>query len=194
MEQQVAIKIFVDQGHGPTVNAGAEGNGLFEQDITYMVGAYLSDILSADYRFDARVSRYSITDDVGYNNSSSLRQRVLEANSWPADYFISIHCNASVNPEANGTEAYVYSAYSPSFYLGESIVNEIVRRTGTKNNGVFARPSLYVLRYTNMPAVLVELAYISNYEDSIKLTYDQYQFAYGIYVGLLNFLGLPQLT
>ncbi len=190
----MAIKIYVDQGHGATVNAGAEGNGLYEQDITYMVGAYLSDILSADYRFEVRVSRYSITDNVGYNNSSSLRQRALEANSWPADYFISIHCNANVNPAINGTEAYVYSSDSPSFYLGESIVNEIVRRTGTKNNGVFARPSLYVLRYTNMPAVLVELAYISNYEDAIKLTYDQYQFAYGIYVGLLNYLGLPQLS
>lgn len=43
-----------------------------------------------------------------------------------------------------------------------------------------------------MPAVLVELAYISNYEDFILLTTMQYQFAYGIYVGLLNYLGLPQ--
>ena len=44
-----------------------------------------------------------------------------------------------------------------------------------------------------MPSVLVELAYISNESDAIKLRDDQYQFAYGIYVGLLNYLGLPQL-
>ncbi len=189
----MAIKIYVDQGHGPTVNAGAQGFGLYEQDITYMVGAYLSDILSSDYRFEVRTSRASINSNVGYNNSSSLRIRVDEANSWPADYFISIHCNANVNPAINGTEAYVYSLNSPAYYLGDAIVNEIVRRTGTKNNGIFARPSLYVLRYTTMTSVLVELAYISNYEDSLKLTNDQYQFAYGIYVGLLNYLGLPQL-
>ena len=56
----MAIKIYVDQGHGPTVNAGAQGFGLYEQDITYMVGAYLSDILSSDYRFEVRTSRASI--------------------------------------------------------------------------------------------------------------------------------------
>ncbi len=189
----MAIRIFIDQGHGPNVNSGAQGNGLYEQDITYMVGTYLYDILNLDYRFEARRSRESIDENIGYNNSSSLRLRVEEANSWPADYFISIHCNASTNPSLNGTEAYVYSLYSDAYYLGDEIVQEIVRRVGTKNNGVYSNPSLYVLRNTSMTAVLVELAYISNYEDSIKLTYDQYQFAYGIYVGILNYLGLPQL-
>lgn len=189
----MAINIFVDQGHGATINTGAEGFGLYEQDITYMVGAYLADILDSDYRFDVRTSRSSINEDVGYNNTSSLRQRVTAANSWPADYFISIHCNANTNPAANGTEAYVYSLNTDAAYLGRSIVDEIVRRVGTKDNGVFANPSLYVLRYTDMTSVLVELAYITNYDDSVRLVYEQYQFAYGIYVGLLNYLQLPQI-
>ena len=175
----MAIKIYIDQGHGATVNAGAQGFGLYEQDITYMVGAYLADILDADYRFEARTSRNSINDNVGTNTSSSLRIRVQEANSWPADYFISIHCNANVNPAINGTEAYVYSSNSDAYYLANNIVNEIVRRVGTKNNGVYSNPSLYVLKYTQMTSVLVELAYISNFNDSVKLLYDQYQFAYG---------------
>lgn len=189
----MAIKIFIDQGHGPSINAGAEGFGLYEQDITYMVGAYLADILSSDYRFEARTSRNSINEDLGYNNTSSLRTRVTMANDWPADYFISIHCNANPDPAANGTEAYVISLESETANLGRSIVDEIVRRVGTKNNGVFENPSLYVLKFTTMPSVLVELAYITNFEDSIHLVYDQYQFAYGIYVGLLNYLELPQL-
>ena len=189
----MAYKIYIDPGHGPQVNAGAEGFGLYEQDITYMVGVYLYDILNSDYRFEARRSRNSITENIGFNNSSSLRLRVQDANEWGADYYISIHCNASTNPSINGTEAYVFSNTSPSYYLAENIVNEIVRRVNTKNNGVFTNPSLYVLKYTSMPSVLVELAYISNFNDAIKLTNDQYQFAYGIYVGLLNYLGLPQL-
>lgn len=190
----MAIRIFVDQGHNPYgFNAGAEGFGLREQDITYTVGAYLADILAADPRFEVATSRQNPYEILGYSNASSLRERVDMANAWGADYFISIHVNANENPAINGTESYVYAADTPAYYLGQDIVAEIVRRVGTKNNGTFVNPGLYVLRQTNMPAVLVELAYITNYSDAILLNNAQYQFAYGIYVGLLNYLGYPQL-
>ena len=190
----LAIRIFVDQGHNPSgFNAGAEGNGLREQDITYTVGAYLADLLSADPRFEVRTSRNSPTEVLGTSNATSLRERVNMANSWPADYFISIHVNSNTNPAINGTEVYVYKPDSAPYYLAQDILDEIVRRVGTKDNGVRINPGLYVLRRTNMPAVLVELANISNTSDAQHLRDDQYQFAYGIYVGLLNYLGLPQL-
>lgn len=188
------IRVFIDQGHNPEqVNAGAEGNGLREQDITYMVGIYLANILESDGRFDVRTSRTDPEQILGYDNRSSLQARVWAANSWPADYFISIHVNANENPYINGSEVYVYEIYSQAYYLAEDILSEIVRRVGTKYNGVRANPSLYVLRNTDMTSVLVELGYITNYDDAQKLKEDQYQFAYGIYVGLLNYLGLSQV-
>lgn len=188
------IKIFIDQGHNPeTVNAGAEGFGLREQDVTYNVGIYLADILNNDPRFEARTSRTSPTEILGYNNTSSLQARVEMANSWPANYFISIHCNASENPSYNGTEIYVERAYSQAYYLAEYVLNAIVNRVGTRDNGVRMNPSLYVLRRTTMPAILVELGYITNYEDAQKLRDDQYQFAYAIYEGLLEYFGLEPI-
>lgn len=185
------IKIFIDQGHNPeTVNAGAEGFGLREQDITYNVGIYLRDILNNDPRFEARTSRNSPTEILGYNNTSSLQARVEMANSWPANYFISLHCNASDNPNYNGTEVYVEREYSQAYYLAEYVLNSIVNRVGTRDNGVRINPSLYVLRRTTMPAILVEMGYITNYDDAMKLRDDQYQFAYAIYEGLLEYFGL----
>lgn len=190
----LAIRIFVDQGHNPSgFNAGAEGFGYREQDITYMVGIFLANILSNDPRFEVRVSRPTPETVLGTSNATSLRERVYMANSWPADYFISIHVNSNPNPEVNGSEVYVYDLDSPSAELAEQVLLEIVRRTGTKNNGVRVNSALYVLRRTQMPSILVELGYISNYDDVQKLVNDQYQFAYGIYVGLLNYLGLPQI-
>jgi N-acetylmuramoyl-L-alanine amidase len=187
------IRIFIDQGHNPYgFNAGAEGFGLREQDITYLVGAYLSDILNADPRFEAVTSRQNPEEILGYSTTSSLQQRVDMAAAWGADYFLSIHVNANENTAINGTEAYVYQADSEAYYMGEDIVKEIVRRLGTKNNGVYVRPSLYVLRRTSMPAVLIELAYISNYEDALLLSTEQYPFAYAIYNGLLNYFGYSQ--
>ena len=189
----MAIKIYIDQGHNPEgINAGAEGFGIREQDITYQVGHFLFDILSEDYRFTARLSRPTPQTTLGYSNTSSLKERVTQANTWKADYFISIHANASENPDINGTEAYVSSANSAAWYLAQNIVSEVVRRTRTKYNGVFTRPSLYVLKNTKMPAVLVELGYITNYEDNQRMIDNPYQFAYGIYVGILNYLELPQ--
>ena len=190
----MAIKVFIDQGHNPSgVNAGAEGFGLREQDITYNVGIYLADILRADPRFEVRLSRNYPTESLGFSNSSSLSQRVRLANEWPADYFISIHVNANTNPNINGSEAYVYRAYTQAYYLAEDVLQAIVNRVGTKNNGVKVNPSLYVLKRTKMPAILVELAYITNESDAQKLKNDQYSFAYAIYIGLLNYLGLSTI-
>ena len=53
----MAIKIYIDQGHNPrNPNAGAEGNGLREQDIVYPIGIELAARLVADSRFEARLS------------------------------------------------------------------------------------------------------------------------------------------
>jgi len=186
----LAIRIFIDQGHNPSgPNTGAEGNGLREQDITYVVGSYLADLLHADPRFEVRLSRNSPDEILGTNNTTSLAARVNAANQWPADYFISIHCNANVNPAINGTEVYVYQQNTQPYWLAQHVLNAIVARMGTKDNGVRLNPSLYVLRNTNMPAILVELAYISNYNDAQLLENDPYGFAQGIYAGLLSYFG-----
>ena len=60
---------------------------------------------------------------------------------------------------------------------------------GTANNGIRENPSLYVLRNANMPANLVELAYLSNIMDAEKLRDDQYGFAYGIFLGIMRYFG-----
>lgn len=187
----MAIKIFVDQGHNPSgFNAGAEGFGLREQDITYNVGMYLANILRNDNRFEVKTSRTSPDQVLGTSNSTSLSERVRMANEWPADYFLSIHANANENSAINGTEMYVFKENTQAYYLAQHILNAIVRRVKTKDNGVRVNPSLYVLRKTTMPAVLIELAYITNENDVEKLKFDQYQFAYAIYEGLLSYFGL----
>ena len=186
----LAIKIFIDQGHNPkNENAGAEGFGLREQDITYNVGMYLADLLREDPRFEVMTSRTTPEEILGTSNSTSLAERVKKANDWRANYFLSIHTNANVSPAVNGTEVYVYQEYTQSYYLAEHILTSIVNQLGTKNNGVRIRPSLYVLKNTNMPAVLIELAYITNEQDAEKLRNDQFQFAQAIYEGLLSYFG-----
>jgi N-acetylmuramoyl-L-alanine amidase len=186
----MAIKIYIDQGHNPeNPNAGAEGNGLREQDITYRVGKELADLLRANPEFEVRESRPTPETTLGTSNNTSLQRRVQDANAWGADYFISIHTNASDNASAGGVEAFSYSKPSSAFSLGESILTGLSRETGLQNRGMKVRPSLYVLRKTNMPAVLVEIGFITNPSEAALMNTNPELFARGIYNGIVAQLG-----
>ena len=187
----MAIKIYIDQGHNPVnPNAGAEGNGFREQDLMYRIGKVLEQFLLADDRFEVRLSRPDETTQLGTSNASSLRLRVEDANAWGADYFLSLHANSSSNPAATGSEAFVYSRNGEAFVLADYILSSLNSVTGLSNRGVKIRPSLYVLRRTRMPAILIELGFISNYNDATLMAYSPELFAEGIYRGLLRYFGL----
>ena len=187
----MAIKIYIDQGHNPSSpNAGAEGNGFVEQDITYEIGIRLYDLLRSNGNFDVRVSRPTPQTSLGNSNSSSLRIRVGEANAFGADYFISLHTNASTNSSVSGSEALVFSSPSVASMLGEDILLWLNRITGLRNRGIVNRPGLYVLRKTTMPAVLVEMGFISNASDAALMNNSPELFAEGIYNGILQYTGL----
>ena len=170
----MAIRIFIDQGHNPGgVNAGAEGNGLYEQDVTYEVGRQLGQLLTATGNYEVLLSRNSPDEILGTSNASSLAARTNAANEWGADWFISIHANASTNQTATGSEGYVYSLESPE-------------------RGVFARPSLYVLRKSAMPATLIELGFITTPAEAYLMETDPSAFAKGMFNGIQKFFGFSE--
>ena len=191
-ELTMSIKIYIDQGHNPSsYNTGAEGNGFFEQDITYDIGKRLYALLDKNPAFEPKLSRPNENTILGTNNSSSLRVRADEANAYGADLFLSLHTNAAENPRASGSEALVYSPSSTvANEIAEDILEELHLVTGLRNRGVIYRPGLYVLKETNMPAVLVEMGFITNPYDAELMAYSPELFALGIYRGLLKYYGL----
>ena len=74
--------------------------------------------------------------------------------------------------------------------MGEQIVQSLSNVTGLPNRGMKVRTNLYVLRRTAMPAVLVELGFITNPGDAALMSQQPQLFAQGIYQGLLGYLGL----
>lgn len=185
----MSIKIYVDQGHNPSgFNTGAEGNGFYEQDITYDVGIRLYNLLRANPDFEPKLSRPTPETVVGTSNTTSLVERVNEANRWGANVYVSLHTNAAANTRASGSEALIYSRSSTvAFGLAEDILEELHLTTGLRNRGVIERPGLYVLRRTNMPAVLVEMGFISNPYDAELMAYSPQLFADGIYRGIVKY-------
>ena len=186
----MAIKIYIDQGHNPNnPNAGAEAFGVKEQDITYEVGIILADLLRANGSYEVRLARPTPTSSIGSSNSESLRLRVSDANAWGADYYVSIHANTASNPSVSGTEAFAYTQPSRAFSLGTDILEALSETTGLRNRGMKTRTNLYVLKRTNMPAVLIELGFMTNRED-LDLMLDRPDlFAEGVYRGIVSYTG-----
>lgn len=188
----MAIKVYIDQGHNPrSYNTGAEGNGYFEQDITYRIGIILNQYFNANPEFETRLSRPDPDTLLGTSNSSSLTARVRDANSWGADLFLSLHTNASVNPSANGSECLIYSYSSTEAYdVARNVLEQMTLITGLRDRGIIERPGLYVLRRTAMPAVVVEMGFITNPSDANLMATSPNLFALGIYRGVLRYYGL----
>lgn len=186
----MATKIYIDQGHNPVnPNAGSEGNGFREQDLVYTIGQQTAVSLRSS-GFDVRLSRPTPSTQLGTSNATSLAARVNDANSWGADFFISLHTNASENSSASGSEAFVYSRSSRAEELARNILTQLNYATGLRNRGVFVRPGLYVLRKTRMPATLVELGFITNPVDAELMAYSPQLFAAGVANGVRAYFGM----
>ena len=183
------MKVFIDPGHNPSGgDTGAQGNGLREQDVTYQIGSKLAQLLQAKGA-DVKLSRPTVTSSVGTTVTESINGRVKMANDWGADYFVSIHCNAAAAVSANGTETLVYGKSGKAYELARA-VNARMAGLGLTDRGVKERPDLGVLRGTNMPAILVETAFISNTSDAWLLCERPGDIARAILDGICEYLGL----
>lgn len=184
------MKIFIDPGHGGP-DPGAVGNGVIEEYVNLNVSLALAELLR-DAGYDVRLYRTTSDENVLPNKNEDLRNRAAVANQWGADYFISIHTNSSPLPEAQGVEAYVYRLGGRAEQLGQSIVDSVSQELGSRNRGVM-RANFAVLRRTRMPAVLVELGYLTNATEALNLNSPAWQraVAAAIFQGIVNDVGLP---
>lgn len=183
-------KIYIDPGHNYSgADTGAVGFGLKEQDVSVQIGLILRDMLISSGQ-TVKMSRENITDTISQSLSGSLAARYNGANSWGADLFISIHCNAA-NTKAYGCETYYCTGSSSGAELARAVQNHLLAETGRYNRGVKAA-NFAVIKYTNMPAILVETAFIDNYDDNQFLASEggKNACAVAIFKGICDYLGI----
>ncbi len=183
------MRIFIDAGHNDrNVDTGATGNGLREQDVTLDIAQLLGKKLAA-VGVDVKQSRHSKSDVIGSTLNDSLAERIEMANNLKADLCISIHCNASANVSAKGTEVYAFSVTSKGYPLAEKVCDSICNKLGTTNRGA-KTSSFAILKKTTMPAILVETAFITNASDAALLKSRKDDFATAICDAVCEHYGL----
>jgi N-acetylmuramoyl-L-alanine amidase len=180
-------KIYLDPGHGGS-EPGAVGNGLLEKNVNLSIAQKTRDILNRDY--EGHSIRMSRNSDV----TVSLPQRTNEANSWGADYFVSIHINAG---GGTGYEDFIYNGpvSGVTHTYRDRMHAEIMKQVDFRNRGK-KRDNFHVLRESRMPAILTENGFIDNASDAAKLKTDSYlnRIALGHANGIALALGLRRRT
>jgi N-acetylmuramoyl-L-alanine amidase len=159
--------ICIDPGHNKFgIDAGAEGNGLREQDLTLDISLHLKFLLENN-SFAVVLTRESdFVKGPHQTVKQSLQARCNIANKAGADLFLSIHVNAG-----GGTGAEVYALPGgQAEKLAGILLYYLIQQANWANRGVKTNRNFFVLVKTNMPAVLTENGFIDNPSDAAKLS------------------------
>ncbi|HAY22482.1 MAG TPA: hypothetical protein DCY27_10030 [Desulfobacterales bacterium] len=167
--QPLAGRTFIiEAGHGgsdPGAVDGLSDDPIYTEEKA-MVLLYMKDFAVALETLGAKVVRIRLTDA-----DLELADRTDIANRYPdAAVIISWHANSAEDKTVTGEETLIYSNESQAKKLAEAIRSEVQKAgVALHGGGIVERPGLWVLRKTKMPAVIIEIGFISNPAEEKKL-------------------------
>ncbi len=181
--KQNKFSVVIDPGHGGP-DPGAIGiNGIRETDVVLEVSKIVTKLLT-EQGVRVRLTRKNEVD-------LDLPPRVAFANNSDSDIFVSIHANASRGKrrDINGLETFYFRGWRGRL-LAKKIQRQILRVSpGSPDRGV-KQGRFYVIKNTRMPAVLVEIGFLTGRLDARRLekTAHRKRIAYAIAKGILEYL------
>lgn len=171
------MRILINAGHGGN-DCGAVGKkGLKESFVNLNVAKLVKKYLN-----DKNISC------VVFQQEKSLNEVINFCNTNKFDFGVSIHCNASIDRQANGIETLYYLTSKYGKKLADLIQQELVETTHLKDRGIKPRSDLGFLKRTNKVCVLVECAFISNEKEEELLKNNYSLFSQAITRGIVKFI------
>jgi N-acetylmuramoyl-L-alanine amidase len=187
--------IVIDPGHGGgDYGAINPSTGLAEKDITLDISLRLQELLIQE-GWNA-ILTHSTDRDVTSSDSSDSEELWARANTGNknnAALFISIHCDSSTKETVRGTTTFYYKDVDKT--LASVIHKYLISDLGTMDRGIKSS-KFYVLKNTKMPAALLEIAFISNSEDSKLLSSSPFRqkVATAIFKGICEYTTYPAIV
>lgn len=167
------MRICIDPGHGGKDPGAVGPKGRREKDVALAVSLKLKKLLEGNYK--VLLTR---SEDIFIE----LYQRAIMANAFGADLFLSIHCNGASSPSANGFEIWTSRGSTKSDRIATYIARawseafpSVVIRGDWSDGDIDKESNFCVLRRTSMPAVLIELDFITNSKMETLLSNAAYQ-------------------
>ena len=157
--------INVHAGHNPDGKAACGAVGLIRESTE---ARRLKDEVITQLRQLGHIV-YDCTVNNGTGQKDVLQKIVKMCNNHKADLDVSIHFNCAANDKhgngkTTGTEVLLYSNASRAYDYAQNVCKAI-SALGFKNRGIKYNPSLYVLKHTTAPAMLVEVCFVDDKDD-----------------------------
>lgn len=171
------MKITINGGHCPGLDSGAVGASGLEEATT------VCDVMQKAAQY-LRVVGYEVFEV----QENDLYHIIDKSNEFGSDVFVSIHCDSAENIFAQGTETFCDHLGGEGEKLAKCVQSQIINSLGTVNRGI-KKANFEVLRLTHCPAILVEIAFISNsYDESMLIDQGKRdQFAAAIARGITDY-------
>lgn len=183
-------RITLDPGHGGSDSGAIGPTGLYEKTATLNISINVADMLK---QAGAKVYiTRRVDEDVAPQPASDveeLQARCDVGNKSNSDIFVSVHLDSFSSASAGGTTGYYYvNGSANSQRLANDVKEGIIEQIGTFDRGT-KTCNFYVVKHTDMPATLVEVAFISNPEEEavMKSEEGQKKIAQGIFNGIVRY-------
>ena len=181
--------VLLDPGHGG-IDAGKTGiNGAKEKDINLNIALYLKKLLEKEKisvimtrAEDCRLAETQVED---------LKERVRIMNEEQPVLAVSIHQNSYHDESVRGAQVFYYSDSAKGKKAGEIMQNALNENLEGNGKEAKANRSYYILKKTEVPVIIVECGFLSNYEEAEKLADEEYQqtMADVVREGIVNYIG-----
>lgn len=186
--------IVIDPGHGGFDPGAVDSRlGLSEDSINLSVARRLQSILmEAGARAVLTHDEAEVVEETAAGlrlPRFSLAGRVALANQNSADIFISLHVNSFRDSSRTGIEVYYCPGSEKGAVLATALEKELAGIAGERENCNRRAVAYYVLRRTEMPAVVVELGYLTNNQEAVRLLHPAHQdaLARAIFIGIIRY-------
>lgn len=181
-------KIVLDAGHGGWDPGKTGTGGKNEKELNLSVVEKLAEYLEQG---GAEVILTRSSDDaLGDGKRTDMAERKRIVNESDADILISIHQNAFPSAKAKGAQVFYHNSSGNGKVLAECVQESLRSRVdGSNHRQAKENTDYYILRTTEVPAVIVECGFLSNYEEEKLLNDEAYQekLAWAIYCGVLDY-------
>ncbi len=202
------VKIGIDPGHQAKANSEREpvAPGSSEKKAKVASGTsgiatktpeYVRDLeISLKLRdaLEAAGAEVYMTRETNEVNISNM-ERALMMNDLGVDLVLRIHCNGSTDKSVHGTGLYITKTgdiAAESLVAAEALLPAMIAATGARRCGIFKRDTYTGMNWSTVPCILVEMGYMTNYDEDLRLADPDYQqkLVDGMVQGIIDYINI----